>query len=140
MNKGTKGATLVVVVGIDFSPVSSELLSDAAEIAGRDSGELHVVHVVARAPSESTANLSADRDEVATHVEGPRAALERMVKQVDGLVLRTALHVRTGRPDVEIVQLANDVNADVIVVATHGRTGLKRLLLGSVARTSEAFQ
>jgi hypothetical protein len=44
-------------------------------------------------------------------------------------------HLRTGDPAREIVQLASDVAADLIVVGTHGRTGMMKLLLGSVAQT-----
>jgi nucleotide-binding universal stress UspA family protein len=43
------------------------------------------------------------------------------------------IHNVKGEPSEEIVRVAAEVDADVIVLATHGRTGLKRLLLGSVA-------
>ena len=132
----SKNATLVVVVGIDFSPASSEILANAAEIAGEESGELHVVHVVAHPPSASTATLSRDREvESLGRADDPRAALERLLDTVEDAVRNIALHVRVGRADVEIVQLANDVDADVVVVGTHGRTGIERLLLGSVAES-----
>ena len=49
----------------------------------------------------------------------------------DGLkVMRT---VRTGEAPQEIIASAKEINADVIAMTTHGRTGLKRLLFGSVA-------
>jgi hypothetical protein len=41
--------------------------------------------------------------------------------------------VRSGEADREIVQVASDVSADLIVVGTHGRTGIERLIVGSVA-------
>src|SRR5262249_45837619 len=42
-------------------------------------------------------------------------------------------HVRVGRAHREIVQLASDMAADLIIVGTHGRTGIERFVLGSVA-------
>ena len=41
--------------------------------------------------------------------------------------------VRPGRPATEIVEAARELAADLIVIATHGRTGLQHVLLGSVA-------
>ena len=41
--------------------------------------------------------------------------------------------VRVGSPAREIVEVATDLNADIIVISTHGRTGFKHVLIGSVA-------
>jgi nucleotide-binding universal stress UspA family protein len=48
--------------------------------------------------------------------------------------LAVRMHVRVGTPADEIVALAKELDADLIVVGTHGRRGVRRLLLGSVAR------
>jgi nucleotide-binding universal stress UspA family protein len=42
-------------------------------------------------------------------------------------------HVRAGRPDLQIVEAARETSADLIAMSTHGRSGLGRLLFGSVA-------
>src|SRR5690606_35150464 len=49
-------------------------------------------------------------------------------------IKRVVTHFRLGAAADQIVQLAVDLDADLIVLGTHGRTGLKRLMLGSVAQ------
>ena len=48
-------------------------------------------------------------------------------------VAQVAVHVRDGNPFLEILQAARDFHSDVIVMGTHGRTGVAHLLIGSVA-------
>jgi nucleotide-binding universal stress UspA family protein len=47
--------------------------------------------------------------------------------------LRATIQVRRGEPDEEIVRVAKETGADLIAMSTHGRSGLGRLLFGSVA-------
>src|SRR5262245_28629246 len=120
----------VVLVGIDFSPLSSEILRSAADMAKASHAELHVVHVSAHAPSESTAVLSADRPlELASEADAAHARLERLAKEAAVSAPRIVLHVRVGRADVEIAQLAHDVGADLLVVGAGGASRFERLVL-----------
>jgi hypothetical protein len=48
---------------------------------------------------------------------------------------RVITHVAAGKATVEIVQLATDLHADVIMLGTHGRTGIQRLVVGSIAES-----
>ena len=60
--------------------------------------------------------------------------LFRSLRKVEaGATVRVFVHVTHGDPAGEILALAEDVQADLILVGTHGRQGLKRLLMGSVA-------
>ena len=64
------------------------------------------------------------------------AAHERLTKLADATKKawsRTGRELRTGHPVAAIVALAKRTNADLIVMGTHGRTGLKRAFIGSVA-------
>jgi nucleotide-binding universal stress UspA family protein len=131
-----QGTKPVVLVGIDFSPLSRDILRSAADFAKARHAELHVVHVPARAPSESTAILSADRPlELASEADAAHARLERLAKEAAVSVPRVVLHVRVGRADVEIAQLAQDIGADLLVVGSGGASRLERLLLGSTAES-----
>jgi nucleotide-binding universal stress UspA family protein len=124
----------VVLVGIDFSPPSREILRKAADLARTERGEFHVVYVSEHSPSESTAILSADRPlERASEADGNHAELDRLASEVAAGIPRVVLHTRVGRADVEIAQLALDIGADLLVVGAGGTSRLERILLGSVA-------
>jgi nucleotide-binding universal stress UspA family protein len=132
--KGNEGS--VVLVAIDFSSSSPEVLRTAASIAHSGKGELHLVHVVRHPTSETTVAISADRDlDSASNTDSVHTRLQRLGEQVGGVARRVLLHVRVGKPDVEIAQLAHELGADLLVIGTHGRTGMERLILGSVAES-----
>jgi nucleotide-binding universal stress UspA family protein len=129
----------VVVVGDDYSHNSSDALKAACSLTETLTEALHIVHVIESrhalgdgpnsssidAPSDDLANERAALDAVTSRVAAETAAANRA--HVFG-------HLRIGNPAREIVQLASDLSADLIVVGTHGRTGMVKLLLGSVAR------
>ena len=126
----------VVLVGVDFSPVTEGVLRTAANIARNDGGELHVVHVAPHALSETTATMSADRPlERASEADAAHVHLELLAKGITQPIPRVVLHTRVGRADVEIAQLAQDIGADILVVGAGGASRLERFLLGSVAES-----
>jgi nucleotide-binding universal stress UspA family protein len=124
----------VVLVGVDFSELSIEALDLGQNMVAESQGELHVVHVLPLQPSDGPVPTVATRElryaELTAEVQGK---LEGLVDGVPAAVRRIALHVRVGRADIEIAQLASDVGGDLIIVGTHGLPGLARLVLGSVS-------
>jgi nucleotide-binding universal stress UspA family protein len=123
----------IVLVGIDFSGLAREVLATAAKLARSSGSELHVVHVLPNsadgaARGEGVLRLSNLADDI-------RARLAQLAAEVPDAVKRIDLHVRLGKPDVEIAQLASDINADLLVVGTHSQSTLDRLMLGSVAES-----
>jgi nucleotide-binding universal stress UspA family protein len=128
-----------VVAAIDMSDTSARVLRRALLIANTMAGsELHVCLVV-DPPAVGLA------PEAVMTVETTSESLPQLTKFVDGAATALAAqigrlqigkivaHLLTGAPGREIVWLAAHVEADLVVVGTHGRTGLKRVLLGSVA-------
>ena len=124
----------VVLVGIDFSEHSGDVLRAAANLAGPAGSELHLVHVLPLSPGETLGASRADRElAYATELDRSRQELDRFAMEVGSSVKHLAGHLRVGAPDVEIAQLASDIGADLIVVGINNRRGLERLLVGSVA-------
>jgi nucleotide-binding universal stress UspA family protein len=144
----------VVLVGMDFSELADRALVEAFEIAARrDNAQLHVVSIVepptaTADPSLSGFSLPMDGidplvrafERLTAHVqarlEGFVAEATKNAGRVSGPVVS---HVRMDSPGFGIAQLAADLKANLIVVGTHGRRGLARMLMGSVAETTVRY-
>jgi nucleotide-binding universal stress UspA family protein len=130
----------VIVVATDYSEPSELALEKALALAA-DSGdaELHVLNVChAELPVGSKADLGVS----ASSLRNAEVCLQNHVaRTVTAFQARTGCtpfkrlvtHIRADEPGLEIAQLAADVSADLVVLGTHDRHGLPRLLLGSVA-------
>ena len=124
-----------IVVPTDFSGCSEEAWALARRIAGAVGAEIVLVHVFVEPPSYGEASFPVDS--VWQVIESARKWVEQELEKwadaarENGISVRTL--VRTGSPYQEIVDLATDERADLVVMGTHGRSGMSRLLLGSVA-------
>ena len=120
-------------VAVDLSEPSREALDQAAELAGVLGADLTVVHVLAPPPSSATDLLVAPggAEGEAREVEEALEAWRAVAEARAGRPVRARLLV--GAPAKELVRLAREEGCDLVVVGTHGRTGLRRAVLGSVA-------
>lgn len=136
----------LIVVGVDYSEASNLALEQAYELAAaRPNAELHIVNVVHlygnQAPTDapSTVGFSAvsmadANAQLGAYVQQRQQAYATSNDGANGSrVPRVVCHLRLEAPAEEIAQLAADLEADLVVVGTHGRRGISRLLLGSVA-------
>ncbi len=117
----------------DFSAASRLAIDVAADLAARDNGELCVVHVVEVEPA-----LPTDPNFVMEVPEYERTLHADAQRQLDALAgcfrnVKVSTMVGHGDPGNEIVRIAQEEVADLIVMPTHGRTGLDHLVFGSVA-------
>ena len=125
-----------VLVATDFSEAAGMALSYGRELARAFGARLHVVHVVQDlslhlgAP-EYTVTLTQLQSELQ---ESERVRAEGLVSDDDRRTLRAtvALPMHTSAAH-GIVAYAREAEADLIVLGTHGRTGMERLFMGSVA-------
>jgi nucleotide-binding universal stress UspA family protein len=119
-----------IVCAVDFSDASRAALEHAAELARRFHAELVLVHVSTGPVTEAAPPLPLT-DEEEAELQRRLEAWERDAEQIAGRDVRTVL--ASGAPAPEIARVAAEVRADLVVTGTHGRSGLERAVLGSVA-------
>jgi nucleotide-binding universal stress UspA family protein len=119
----------------DFSEPSYEAIKAAGELASHFGSELCIVHVIAPVPMIPMAAEPSAFDVALYEQElevSSKRSLEEVFKKLDSKELKARLiAVRGNAPD-EIIRIAEEENVDLIVIATRGRTGLDRLIFGSV--------
>lgn len=132
-----KGASALkiknVLVPLDFSPESHSAIRFALPLLKRFGANLHLVHVL---PTDSPLSGLADLPMVVPDVEVNGRARRDLGKAAENhaVTMQPAhIHVLRGSPFAEICQLARKSEIDLIVIATRGNTGLKRVTLGSTA-------
>jgi universal stress protein A len=124
----------------DFSSAAEQAFDTAQRLARDSHSLLLIVHVItptqvpappgAVVPPNVMANVAIPED-AEQKAEQARDALAKAVPD-DGNI-RFEHRLLGGVPGLEITRLAEEEKADLIVIGTHGRTGLSRLLMGSVA-------
>ncbi len=132
LNKDTPMQPYVILAALSFDETGDSALREAMQLAeGNPASELHLVHVVVE---ESTAE--SDRELLSLDKRLTRAPeeIKRRVEEVwKDTPRKVVAHVRAGVPARSILQAAVDIAADMIVVGTHKRAGMEKLMLGSVA-------
>jgi nucleotide-binding universal stress UspA family protein len=122
-----------ILIAVAFDPTSESALLEGAKLARRTPGsELHIVHVASQSDGGGgTLSLLPSTDGPESPADALRRRVEFVWAQTGGMTVLA--HIRSGDPAKEILQLAIDLAADLIVVGSHQRSGLQRLVLGSVA-------
>jgi universal stress protein A len=116
-----------ILCPVDFDKNSLFVLRLASELAQERKAKLRLLHVVAMPPGPEVA-LPFGRME-----DAARTKLERLARQRLGGKASYEVNVMMGDPGIEILQAAKRWAPNLIVMATHGRKGLRHLVLGSVA-------
>jgi universal stress protein A len=118
-----------ILFATDFSPTSQEVLAVASSLAKSSGAELIIAHCeippAVYGGAEMVTHLSDLNDQLA------REQLEQVTPADPSIRVRREL--LNGDPAKEIVDLADQEKVDLIVVGSHGRTGLEHFLMGSVA-------
>ena len=144
-----------ILVPIDYSDDSYQALRWGASLAEKYGGEILLLHVLPKAVEEVFTHVPMWEDVPAYYYEGMGTAhkgrrsepiiidlAEQAETQLTDLARKdlqgtvpVAVKVAVGKPPEEILRVAREEGVDLIVMGTHGRTGLPHLLLGSVAET-----
>jgi nucleotide-binding universal stress UspA family protein len=129
------------VVPVDFSKTSEVALDHAIKLAKENRGKLLLIHVI---PTSATMMSAPEAATPTMMVELENAQRDEARAQMNKLVRKKKLKpesfrsiiVNRGDPAQVIANQAKKSRAAMIVMGSHGRTGLKRLVLGSVAERS----
>src|SRR5262245_59272183 len=124
-----------ILVPIDFSKLSVQAIATAKSLAQRFGATIHLAHVHQwQYPANFMGPGMSSEFSSAEHENIQLAKELKSIANKAGLSSRDQTHLRTGASAFhEICRLAREISADLIVMPTHGHTGLKRVFLGSTA-------
>jgi nucleotide-binding universal stress UspA family protein len=123
-----------ICCAVDFAAPSRVALEQAADLAKRLEAELTLVHVLVAPPSAASDVLVSSRGVAAVEAEQSEEKLAEWRADAERRAGRPVrARVLSGEPAAGIVRHAREERFDLVVVGTHGRTGIPRLVLGSVA-------
>ena len=122
-----------ILAPIDFSELSNRALGEAVALAKRFEAAIDLVYVIEPPPYPEFGYAHIPMKEGGLR-RSAEAQIEKLHSEIPALkeVVKNTM-IRTGNAPYEIVQAAQQLNSDLIVIPTHGRTGIKRLALGGTA-------
>jgi len=123
-----------ILLATEGSEEAQLAATTAADLAQRTDSELHVVTVGAGVPISATTSPAHFEHVVRKNRSQAEEVLEQQVKRIEesgGAV--NERHLREGRAEEEIVELAEEIDAGLIVMGSRGHGRLRRALLGSVS-------
>lgn len=121
-----------IVVPVDFSEHAWVATAYAKGLAQLFGATVHLVHAIDVLPAVGFADTPPvfPTEEMQ---DDARKALKDVYEESEGPAGPVEFHVLVGHPAIESLSAAKQLDADLMVISTHGRTGLKRMLMGSVA-------
>jgi nucleotide-binding universal stress UspA family protein len=133
--------TIQILLATDGSEEAILAAHIAADIANKTNSELHIVHVRARitphypgyymGPGVVEDAVEKERKHLDWEAQRLLETQAEQLRAAGGSVAQ--LHVRVGRPEEEIVALAEELGARLIILGSRGRGGVRRALMGSVS-------
>lgn len=124
-----------ILVPIDFSDYSKSALKYAQEFAKYFNAEIVLIYVVE--PMVYPPDFSMGQIAIPTiDIELDKRAKEELEKLAKNEIhpdIKHQIVIKTGKPFVEIIQTASELDIDLIIIATHGHSGVEHILFGSTA-------
>src|SRR5258708_39118899 len=127
-----------ILAPIDFSEISMEAMRGAMELAKGIGAEVHLVHIIAPhhhfipLPLATNAEQSRELVREAAMLEQAEEELKRIKKDEFGDSKNVVTFAEVGHPVQKLIDYAKENEIDLIMLATHGRSGAEHLLSGSV--------
>ncbi len=123
-----------ILVPTDFSPCAEEAIKYAIEFAQSFSAEIHLLHSYPTNPGGISPYVSEiETDIISTYRKNAAERLDKIALKVTAAGIEVMQHLEEEFPSQAIAFVAKKLPADLIIMGTHGTTGLKHVMLGSVA-------
>ena len=124
-----------IVVGVDLNEVDEAILKKAVSLGRATGATLHLVHVF---PAETSAMdyvvyVPVDPEKRKAAIANTHEKLEERVSDLERKGVQAEAKIKFGHPHDKILEYAEEVKADVIVVGTQSRNAVSRVLLGATA-------
>ncbi len=125
-----------ILLAHDFSPPAQAALGYACELAALTGARLHLVHSVVEPVTAFPASVggivpvASYGEDLMAATSAAEASLAEIARTLE---MECEWHAVPGTPATAICEMATKLGADLIVMGTHGRTGIAHMLLGSVA-------
>ena len=121
-----------ILVAVDLSEDSSQIVQRARAVASSAAAQLHIIHVIEPLSFAYGGDIPMDFSGIQDEIHQQATQQMHRFAESNGIDEQHQ-HIVLGRPEVEIHATAEELGADLIVVGTHGRSGLKHVIFGSVA-------
>ena len=124
-----------ILVPIDFSDYSKNSLKYAASFANKFSAEITLIYVVEPViypPDFSMGQIAIPSVNAEWDLKA-NEQLEKLGKQEIPESIKVSIIIKTGKPFLEIIDTAAEENIDLIIISTHGHSGVEHILFGSTA-------
>jgi nucleotide-binding universal stress UspA family protein len=123
-----------ILVAVDFSGYAESVLDVAVEFAGNFNAELHLVHAFdVRIPLVTPYEVAIPTAFIEEAREAAASKLGALIQKAAAEGVQATSHLSEVPAASAIVDLAEELGVDLIIMGTRGHTGLKHVLLGSVA-------
>ncbi len=124
-----------IAVGTDFSEDSERAVAQALAIAEASGAEVHIVHMVGplEPPPRPVGPHDRYRERIEQELERAKQELDKLGARYANAAARIHHYAGDGEPDFGLVETASEIGAELVIVGSHGRTGYKRVLMGSVS-------
>jgi nucleotide-binding universal stress UspA family protein len=123
-----------ILVSLDGSTLAEAALPHAQILASDEKAEIVLLRVSVNPAAEFSFSDPSIADSIIQEMESESLAYMQSARgKLQKAGFRTSFIIRQGAIAETILQVATEIHADVIVMSTHGRSGLRRWLLGSVA-------
>ena len=124
----------ILLVATDFSECAEQALDYAVALAGKLDAKIHLLNVIGiPAMGIPEVGVAVTNTLLESTVGAHQAELDKLARRCAPVNIETVL--RTGDARDVIIDLAREIGADLIVMGTHGRRGVRRALIGSIAES-----